>query len=198
VQVTILEEDDPAEHLTMLNRGQVHLSVNVINLVTVDDRFASYQLPSFHVLAASAPALGIAQGGTVDIRQLAEHPLLLPNPSFATRTIFDAACRLAGVQPNVVVQSRAAHALLALARAGHGVAIIPSILRPDAGALAVMRVTHQQQPLQIMLATLWDKRRPLPRHGESFAPLLAAHIREVFADQPLPPSRRVPTRSKRT
>src|SRR5262245_37202768 len=88
VQLTVVEEDDPAEHLNMLDRGQVHLAVNVTNFVTADERFDSYQLPSFHVLAACAPAMGLAPGDTVDIRRLAEHPLLLPKVSFATRTIF--------------------------------------------------------------------------------------------------------------
>jgi DNA-binding transcriptional LysR family regulator len=197
VQLTITEQDDPAEHLSMLDRGQVHLSVNVINFVTVDDRFASYPLPPFHVLAACVPSLAIARGDTVDIRQLAEHPLLLPNPSFATRTIFEAACRLAGVKPSVVVESRAAHALLALARAGHGVAVVPSILRPDAGTLKVMHVTHQGQPLRIALAALWDKRRTLPRYAERFAHLLAAHIREIFPELPHASGKPARTRRKR-
>jgi DNA-binding transcriptional LysR family regulator len=181
VQLITIEQDDPAEQLAMLDRGHVHLAVNVVNFVTVDDRFASRQLPSFEVLAACAPSLGL-DGGTADIRRLAGHPLLLPNASFATRTIFDAACRLAGVKPRVVLESRAAHALLALARAGHGVAIVPSILRPDPEALAVMRVFHREQPLQIHLAVLWDKRRTPQRHAETFAELLAAHIREAFPD----------------
>ncbi len=198
VQLTTVEEDDPAEHLSMLDRGQVDLSVNVINFVTVDERFAGYKLPPFHVLAACIPSLCPARNGKVDIRQLAEQPLLLPSARFATRAIFDAACRLAGVKPRVVLESRAAHALLALANAGHGVAIVPSILRPDPRSLAVMRVTHQQQPLQIDLAVLHDKRRTLPHYAESFADLLAAHIREVFPYWPPAKSKTGPVRRKRT
>lgn len=181
VQLALVEQDDPAEHLSMLERGEVHLSVNVINIVKVDeDRFASYPLPRFHVLAACAPSLAAERDDTIDIRQLAKHPLLLPNASFATRNIFDAACRLAGIKPSALVESRAAHALLALAEAGHGVAVVPSILRPDRGALRVMRVTHMGKPLQISLAVLWDKQRTLPRYAEGFADLFTAHIEHLF------------------
>ena len=190
VQLTTIEEDDPAEALSMLDRGKVHLAVSVTNLVAVSDRFASYRLPSFHVLAAGARSLDIARSATVDICQLAEHPLLLPKSTFATRAIFDAACRLAGVRPSVVMESRAAHALLALAQAGHGVAIVPSILRPDPKELAVMRVTHQQQPLQITLAVLWDRQRTLSHDAENFAHLFAAHIAHACCPDRPPPVRR--------
>jgi DNA-binding transcriptional LysR family regulator len=187
VQLTLVEQDDPAEHLAMLERGEVHVSVNVVNNIKVDDmRFASYPLPPFRVLAASAPSLGLKQAEAIDIRQVANHPLLLPHARAATRMIFDAACRLAGVAPTALVESRAAHALLGLARAGQGVAIVPSILRPDPQALNVMSVTHMGKPLRIALGVLWDRRRTLPKHAEGFADLLAGHIRETF-----PPPRRV-------
>ena len=187
VRLTTIEEDDPAEQLSMLDRGKVHLAISATNLMTVHDGLTSYQLPSFHVLAAGS--LDIARSATIDICQLAKYPLLLPNSIFATRAIFDAACRLAGVKPSVVMESRAAHVLLALAQAGHGVAVLPSILRPDPKKVAVMRVTHQQQPLQITLAVLWDRQRTLSHDAENFAHLFAAHIRDACCPD-LPPVRK--------
>lgn len=178
----LIEEDDPARHLDMLVRGDVHVSVNVVSNIKVDEaRFASLALPPFYVLAACASSLGLRPADTVDIRQIVEHPLLLPHPTFATRAIFDAACRLASIaMPTPLVQSRAAHALLALALAGQGVAIVPSVLRPDRLGLNVMAVTHQSKPLRIAVAVLWDRRRTLPRYAEGFADLLTGHIRDVF------------------
>jgi DNA-binding transcriptional LysR family regulator len=184
-----LIEADADEHLDLLERGEAHLAVNVINVVQVDDhRFATYLLPKFQILAACVPALDVDGTDTIEIRRLAEHPLLLPDASYATRTLFDAACRLAGVRPTVLVESAAAHALLALAEEGHGIAIIPSILRTDRSPVRVMRVTHRREPLQIALAVLWDKRRTLPRYAEGFSELLAADMREVFPiSRPSPP-----------
>lgn len=183
VELMLIERDDPAEHLSMLERGEVHLSVNVVNSLKIDDeRFARYVLPRFHVAAVCARSRAIERSGAIDIRQLARHPLLLLNASFATRSIFDAACRLAGVTPNALVESRSVHALLALAEAGRGVAIVPSILRPSRREFHVMRVMHKREPLYISLAVLWDKRRTLPRHAERFSELLTRHMRQTFPD----------------
>jgi DNA-binding transcriptional LysR family regulator len=182
VQLRLIEEDDPVRHLDMLERGDVHLSVNVVNNIKLDEaRFASLGLPPFQVLAACARSLGIEPADSIDVRQVVRHPLLLPHPRFATRMIFDAACRLAGIAaPTALVESRAAQVLLALAQAGQGVAIVPSIIRPGRRALNVMSVTHLAKPLRITLAVLWDRRRTLPRYAEGFASLLAGHIRDIF------------------
>ena len=78
------------------------------------------------------------------------------------RRNFDAACRLAGFTPNNVLECRAPHALLAMAEAGHGVAIIPSALRIHRYRVRVLRVTYRGKPLNEPLTVLSDKRRPLP------------------------------------
>jgi len=53
---------------------------------------------------------------------------LLLDPGFLVRTTFDAACRLAKLAPNILIESRAPSNLLALAEAGHGVAVVPSVV----------------------------------------------------------------------
>ena len=53
-----LVEADADEHLNLLERGDAHLAINVINNMQVDDnRFASYVLPPFQMLAACARSL---------------------------------------------------------------------------------------------------------------------------------------------
>ena len=84
------------------------------------------------------------------------------------------------MRPNVLLESGAAHALLALAEEGHGVALIPSVLRTDRSPVRVMQVTHRREPLHITVAVLWDRRRTLPRYAEGFSELLAVHVREMF------------------
>ena len=71
----------------------------------------------------------------IDIARLAGYPLLLPDTGYSIRRFFNAACRLAHVDPNILLESRAPHTLLALAEAGQGVAVIPSLLRTDLPAL---------------------------------------------------------------
>src|SRR5262244_3687765 len=74
-------------------------------------------------------------------RGLASYPLLLLDPGYSVRRLFDAACRLPDVRPNILLESRAPHTLLALAEIGRGVAIIPSLQRTDRYALRIARVT---------------------------------------------------------
>jgi DNA-binding transcriptional LysR family regulator len=176
-----LVEADAAEHLNLLERGGAHLAVAVINNIQLDDnRFASHVLPPFEMIAASARSLRTGDGDAIDIRQLADHSLLLLNRSYATRHVFDAACQIAGIRPSIFAESAAPHVLLQLAEAGHGVAIIPSILQRDARMLNVRRVTYRGDPLHLKLAVLWDRRRTLPHYAQEFSALLDEHIRATF------------------
>jgi DNA-binding transcriptional LysR family regulator len=180
-------EANVGEQLRMLERGEAHLSINILNVIQVDHRrFATHVLPQFHVLAVAAPDHAMPPGDAVEIKDLAVHPLLLPHQSYATRTIFDAACRLAGVQPQILVESGAAHALLALAADRHGVAIIPSILRPDRSVLRALRVTHLHKELTIEVGVLWDRRRAFAHHAEAFAQLMTQHVQDRFVPKRRP------------
>ena len=96
------------------------------------------------------------------------------------RRNFDAACRLAGVQPAIAYESRTPHTLLAMAESGHGVAILPSVLRIDRYRLSVAAITYRGEPLRERTAITWDRRRPLPRYAEAFCDMLGGYMREVF------------------
>jgi DNA-binding transcriptional LysR family regulator len=178
------------ELVSMLERGQVHVTVSLVQPSQVDNPFVeSFQLPPLDFLAASHKSLTIGTGGDVEISQLAAHPLLLLDSSFYVRTTFDAACRLAAVKPNIFIESRTPHALLALAEAGHGVAVVPSVLPTNRYKLRLARITHRRKPLQHPFAVLWDKRRMLPPYGKDFCEALAEHMRDA-APSSQPRSRR--------
>jgi DNA-binding transcriptional LysR family regulator len=180
VQVKLTEAIGP-DTLAMLERGEVHLGLHLARAVEAGDRrFASHPMVSVELLAACHPPLTIGEGGAIDIRRLAPYPLLLLDARFVFRQTFDAACRLAGLEPNITFESRAPHTLLAMAEAGHGVAIIPSGLRTHRYVLRIVGVTHQGRPLREPLAIFWDKRRPLPRYATAFCQMLAEYVRDVF------------------
>src|SRR5437899_9057346 len=166
------------DQVPLLERGEVHIGIR--HDQGVNPWFESLALPSDDVLAACRPSLLLGRGGVVDIVSLAPHPLLLLDPGYSVRRMFNAACRLAGVEPNILLESRAPHTLLALAEAGHGVAIIPSLLRTDRYALRIVRVTHGRKPLRERLVIQWDKRRPMPPYGESFCAAVAEYMSAVL------------------
>jgi DNA-binding transcriptional LysR family regulator len=174
-----LTEAVGADLAAILERGQVHVTVSFIQSSQADNPFIeSFPLSPLEILAASQDTLGTA--GDVDIARLAAYPLLLLDASFYVRQTFDAACRLAGVKPDIFIESRTPHALLALAEAGHGVAVVPSVLPTYRYRLRVARITHRRRPLGGAYAVLWDKRRALPPYARDFCEALAAHMREVF------------------
>ena len=111
------------------------------------------------------------------------------------RRVFDAAGRLAGLKPNILLESRAPHTLLAMAEAGHGVAIFPSALQTFHRNLRIVAVTYRGKPLRWPLMMLWDRRRPLPQYATVFCEMLGEYYREVFPiTRPNP--RRTPPRSE--
>jgi DNA-binding transcriptional LysR family regulator len=177
VEVKLTEALGPAQ-VALLEGGEVHLAIR--HGQGVDPRLASQPLMPDEILAACAPSLDIGPAETIAIGRLACFPLLLLEPGYSVRVQFNAVCRLANVKPNILFESRAPHILLALAEAGQGIAIIPSLLRTDRFALRIVRVTHRGKPLQEGLVVQWDNRRPILPYAKAFCEALAEYMREVF------------------
>jgi DNA-binding transcriptional LysR family regulator len=176
VHVHLTEALGPAQ-TALLERGEAHVGIRIDQ---GDPRFESRILPPVDALAVAAPSLDLGQAGVIDIRELASHPLLLLDPGYSVRRLFDAACRLADVRPNVLLESRAPHTLLALAEIGQGVAIIPSLQRTDRYAVRIARVTHGRKPVRERLAIQWDRRRRLPPYALTFCDALAEYMQTIL------------------
>jgi LysR family transcriptional regulator, nitrogen assimilation regulatory protein len=166
------------DQVPLLERGEVHVGIR--HDQGINPQFESLALPPDDVLAAAAPSLQLGRDTMIDIVSLASYPLLLLDLGYSVRRLFNAACRLADVEPNILLESRAPHTLLALAEAGQGVAIIPSVLRTDRYRLKIARVTHRRKPLRDRYVIQWDKRRPMPNYAQIFCATLAEYMREVL------------------
>jgi DNA-binding transcriptional LysR family regulator len=167
----------------ILERGEVHLSVSALEPIQAGGYpFERLLLPPpMEFWAVCNPSLKLSDAGSIDIRSLGSHPLLLPDTGLLfTRTVFDAACRLADFRPNILFESRNLHTLLALAEVGYGVAIVLSYVPTQRYRLRIVRLTYRGKSLQLPWGIHWDKRRVLPAYAEDFCQSLAAYIREVF------------------
>lgn len=170
--------------LDMLEAGEIHLAQTAVRAVMPSElRFGSYPLAPMQMLAACHTGLKLGRNGSVDIQALAHFPLLQATEDFIMRKNFDSECRLAGFTPHYVLECRSPHALLAMAEAGHGVAIIPSALRVHRYALRLLRVVHDGRPLDEPLSMLFDKRRPLPAYAKAFCEMLAKRAQRAFPVQ---------------
>jgi len=176
VHVELTEALGP-EQAAMLERGEIHVGIRLDP--GVDPRFESHFLQPADVLAVGAASVKLGNAGVITVEQLASYPLLLPS-GYSVRRLFDAACRLAKVHPKILLESRAPHTLLALAEAGQGVAIIPSLQRTDRYKVRIARVTHGGKPIRERIAIQWDRRRPLPPYAITFCEHLAKYMHSVL------------------
>jgi DNA-binding transcriptional LysR family regulator len=178
VQVRLFEGIG-AEVLAKVERGDTQLGIMFDAAISAgNDHFGSRPLPPVEFWAACHTALKLGHG-SIDIRGLAPHPLLVLDSSFVFRKTFDAACRLAGLRPNILFECSSPHTLLGLAEAGHGVAIVSSSVRLHRYTLKTLRLTYQRKPLQEPSSIFWDKRRSLPRYTQEFCELLAEYIKKI-------------------
>ena len=173
-------EGSGLEILAMLERGEIHLGQMLPHGVALDDgRFGSQALEPAELLAACHPSIPLGRGA-IEVVRLASYQLLLLDGGYGLRRAFDAACRLAGLTPNIRLETRSPHTLLALAEAQHGVAIIASTFEASRYKLRIAPITFRGGRLREPLAVLWDKRRPLPRYATAFCQMWAEHVRAVF------------------
>jgi DNA-binding transcriptional LysR family regulator len=70
--------------------------------------------------------------------------------------------------------------LLALAEAGHGVAIVPSVMPTHRYDLQIVRLAYRRKLLREAYGIAWDKRRSLPPAADDFCQALLTHVRDVF------------------
>lgn len=177
VRVKTVEAGAVAQ-LEYLRSGDLYAAVALLEGDAAE--FVIYPLPPVLLLVAYNPSERLSFATTVEVRELANIPLLLLVPGFGTRKSFDAACRLERVVPNVFMESTAPETLLALARESHGAAVVPSTARLNRRSLRVAAVMFRGRPLTSDIAVLWSGTRRLPRYAEAFSTMLAAHMRSVI------------------
>ncbi len=165
-----LTEDSGGHLLDRLERGELQFAITVWG----DRRFRSRPLFPAGVLAVIPSAYRLKMRKTVDVRDLAEQPLLLLRDDFISRRWFNAACEVAHVRPPVLLESGAPHTLTALARAGRGIAVVPTNVRVARTGVRVAPIVFRGRALGGWMGISWDPRRFLPPYAESFVDELIA------------------------
>jgi DNA-binding transcriptional LysR family regulator len=175
-----LTEGDADALVEALRRGDLHLA------------FTGYR-PEFGaacVPAGAVPMLVIGDGqrvrgrttrGTIEIGALEDVPLLLLHSGYGSRTLFDAACRVARIRTNVFLESNAPDTLLALVKAGCGLAVLPGTVSLPRDGLRVRRLMQGGKPVEMPVVVHWNPRQFLPPYAERFAEELAQHARGEFS-----------------
>jgi DNA-binding transcriptional LysR family regulator len=135
----------------------------------------------------------LSSRAVLDVTELANEPLLRLNSGFASHAWFAAACQVAHIRPRVLLESGVPQTLIALARAGHGVAVVPSAARVHRAGVRVAVVVHRGVSIGRWAVAAWDGQRVLPRYAAQFVEELADQCRRSYPGheyskraQPLP------------
>jgi LysR family cyn operon transcriptional activator len=153
-----------------LRNGDVQLMLTVV----IDENFVQEPLYPGYALAVAAKSHRLGRRRTIDIRELAEEPLLVLDRTFVGREWLDMACALAHIRPRVLLESRAPHTIIALAAEGHGVAVVPSTVAVREGRVHGAPLTQLGSAIGRWLTVGWDPQRFLARYAEYFVKELVA------------------------
>lgn len=172
-----LTEGDSSALIEGLQRGDLHIA-----FTSYQPEFGASSLPSGTVSLFVVCEKGERRhGSTIEIKELEDRPLLLLQRGYGSRDLFDAACRVAHVRTNVFLESNASVTLLALAKAGCGLAVLPGTVALPRGRFSVRKLMHEGQPLGVATAVHWNPGYLLPPYAERFAQELAQRARREFA-----------------
>jgi DNA-binding transcriptional LysR family regulator len=171
-----LVEDGGARLPGRLERGDIDIAI----MPAGQDRFRGRLLYPMHVLAVLPQRHRLSRRAILDVTELAEEPLLRLTPGFASHGWFEAACQVAHVRPRVLLESVAPQTLIALAKAGHGIALVPSPVRIPRTGVRVAVVVHREVPLGKWTVAAWDPQRYLAPYASKFIEEVAAHCRRSY------------------
>src|SRR5262245_31197029 len=186
-----LIEDGGTQLEDRLEAGELHLALTRGG----DPRFRGRLLFPNRLLAVVPTGHRLARRQTVEVAELVHEPLLLLRQGFTSREWFDAACRAVHAHPRGLLESGAPSLLVALAREGLGIAVVPSTVRVPRVRVRPVPILHAGASLGLWVAANWDPRRFLAPYAERFVESLAAyaarHLGQEFRQAPpipLPPA----------
>ncbi len=141
--------------------------IEMFETVRLGELGSSRSRPRDFLAAADTP---------VEIGEVLRHPILTLNCRHASREVFDAACRLSGAVPRIVLESSSPHTLFSMAEGGNGVAVVPSSVQPGSEALVGRPIALRGEPVVFDICAMHDSRVPLPAYGRRFIDDLRASI----------------------
>jgi LysR family transcriptional regulator, cyn operon transcriptional activator len=171
-----LKEAGGAQLGDFLDRGEIEAVI----MPAGDARFEQRALYPMSLLAVLPEGHRLSRRSSLEVAELDSEPLLLLSPGFASRAWFEAACQIAHVRGRVVVESGAPQTIIALARTGRGIAIVPSPVRIPRDGVRITPLLHRGASIGRWTVAAWDPRRFFAPYAELFVKELAAATRRDY------------------
>jgi len=185
-----LAEEGGTDLPPILDRGDLNFAIMAVD----DERFEKRLLYPVYGLAVMSEKHRLSRRSTIEVTELSDESLMLLRGGFASRDWFETACRIAHLRPRILLESAAPQTVMALARDGYGVAIIPSTVRVPRGGIQAVPILQRGAALGRWLRISWDSQRFLAPYAEQFVKELMADCQRVFPGQEFtqraPPLRR--------
>lgn len=117
----------------------------------------------------------------IEVSALADEPLLVKPPDAGSRILLERACRQAQTRPSrIKVESNSDGALIELALAGHGVAVLQSTVSASRPQLRVIPVVRNGLPISEWAGIMWHSEATLPPFAKAFVRTASAVARKDF------------------
>jgi LysR family cyn operon transcriptional activator len=171
-----LKEAGGAQLGDILDRGEIE----VVIMPAGDARFQRRALYPMSLLAVLPEGHRLSRRTSLEVAELENEPLLLLSRGFASRAWFEAACQIAHVRGRVVLESAAPQTIIALARTGRGIAIVPSPARIPRDGVRIAPVVHRGASIGRWTVAAWDSRRFFAPYAELFVKELTAATRRDY------------------
>lgn len=171
-----LKEAGGAELGNLLDRGEADVAI----MPAGDARFEERVLYPMFLLAVLPEGHRLSRRPLLEVSDLENEPLFLLRRGFASHAWFDAACLVAHVRPRVLLESGAPQAIIAMARTGRGIAVVPSPVRIPRDGVRIVPVVHRGASIGRWTVAAWDARRFLAPCAEFFVGELAASVRRDY------------------
>jgi len=160
----------------LLDRGDIEVAI----MPAGDARSEGRTLYPMLLLAVLPEGHSLSRRPLLEVAELEDEPLLLLSRGFASHAWFEAACQIAHVQPHVILESAAPQAVIALARTGHGIAVVPSPVRIPREGVRIKAVVHRGASIGRWTVAAWNPRRVFAPYAEQFVDELAASVRRDY------------------
>jgi LysR family transcriptional regulator, cyn operon transcriptional activator len=171
-----LVEDGGSRLPLRLERGDIDVAI----MPAGEGRYSGQLLYPMHVLAVLPQEHRLSRRAVLDVTDLADESLLRLTSSFASHGWFEAACHVARIRPRVLLESVAPQTLIALARTGHGVAVVPSPVRIPREGVRVAVVLHRGVSIGRWTVAAWDSQRFRPPYAVQFVEELVSRCRRNY------------------
>lgn len=170
-----LEDGGGPELASKLVDGVFHLTISAEPSAPIEV-LESRPLGQLGFLAVGGTEFLGNEADLIEIEELLSLPILTLNKKHVSREVFDAACRVSGTVPRVVLESNSPHTLLAMSIGGNGVAVVPSSTQPQGPKLRSRPIALKGEPITFGICAMWNVRQPLPAYGQRFIDSLGDHI----------------------